>query len=168
MATLSRGNKATDPIILWYNGGPGCTSMLGFSQENGPYALNDDDTIFRKNDYAWNQQANVFYLDQPAGVGYSMCGDETKCVFDDDNSADDNKDAVLALLQKFPEIMNNELYIAGESYAGVYIPKLVKRLDDYIVANKDNTTVYKPNLKGFMVGNGVTHWKYDADPAMVE
>ena len=24
------------------------------------------------------------------------------------------------------------------------------------------------NLKGFMVGNGVTNWKYDADPAWVD
>ena len=168
VATLSRGNKLTDPIIIWFNGGPGCSSMLGFSQENGPYALNDADTIFRKNDYAWNQQANVIYLESPAGVGYSVCGDPKECKFDDDNSGDDNRDAVLALLQKFPEIMKNDLYIAGESYAGIYIPKLVKRLDTFIVANKDNKDIYKPNLKGFMVGNGVTNWKYDADPAFVE
>lgn len=64
--------------------------------------------------------------------------------------------------------MNNDLYIAGESYAGIYIPKLVARLDAYIVANKDKAEVYKPNLKGFMVGNGVTHWKYDAEPAFIE
>lgn len=130
--------------------------------------MNDDDTIFRKNDYAWNQEANVFYIESPAGVGYSICGDSKECDFNDDNSADDNRDAVLALLALFPELNKNDLYLAGESYAGIYIPKLVKRLDDYIVANKDKPEVYKPNLKGFMVGNGVTHWKYDADPAFVE
>lgn len=64
--------------------------------------------------------------------------------------------------------MYNDFYIAGESYAGIYIPKLVSRLDAYITANKDNADVYKPNLKGFMVGNGLTHWKYDGESALIE
>lgn len=167
MAALSKGNKLTDPLIIWFNGGPGCSSMLGFSQENGPYALNDGDTIFRSNDYSWNQKANMFWLESPAGVGFSICGDATECKFDDNNSGDDNLQAVLALLQLFPEINANDLYIAGESYAGIYIPKLVQRIDQYNSKNAA-TNAYKPNLKGFMVGNGVTNWKYDADPAFVE
>jgi len=68
----------------------------------------------------------------------------------------------------FDEIKGNDLYIAGESYAGIYIPQLVKRLDAYITENKDKPEVYKPALKGFAVGNGVTHWKYDATTAFVE
>jgi carboxypeptidase C (cathepsin A) len=71
-------------------------------------------------------------------------------------------------LQKFPEIQANDLYIAGESYAGIYIPQLVKRIDAYNTLHANDKDTYKPNLKGFMVGNGVTHWKYDADPAFVE
>ena len=90
MSALSRGNPLTDPLVIWFNGGPGCSSMLGFSQENGPYALNDDDTIFRSNDYAWNLKANMFWLESPAGVGFSICGDATQCKFDDNNSGDDN------------------------------------------------------------------------------
>lgn len=72
----------------------------------------------------------------------------------------------MALLQLFPEINKNDLYIAGESYAGVYIPKLVQRMDTYLKNAKP--TDFKPNLKGFAVGNGITNWKYDADPAFVE
>jgi carboxypeptidase C (cathepsin A) len=63
--------------------------------------------------------------------------------------------------------MNNDLYIAGESYAGIYIPQLVKRIDTYNTQHAGDAN-YKPNLKGFMVGNGITHWKYDADPAFIE
>lgn len=70
-------------------------------------------------------------------------------------------------MQKFSDLKDNEVYIAGESYAGIYIPKVVKKLDEYITANKDKD-VYKPNLKGFMVGNGVTDWRFDGAPASAE
>jgi len=107
-------------------------------------------------------------LESPAGVGFSLCPDRHECRFDDNNSADDNLQAVLAMLQKFPEIQNNDLYIAGESYAGIYVPKLVDRLDKYIQANSKSADVYVPNLKGFMVGNGVTDWRYDTTPAFLQ
>lgn len=136
MAALSKRDPKTDPVIIWFNGGPGCTSMLGFSQENGPYALNDDDTIFRVNDYSWNNEATMIYIESPAGVGYSVCGDAKECAFTDENSADDNLAVVLSLYQtKFPDFQKNDLYIAGESYAGIYIPQLVKRIDKYITDN---------------------------------
>jgi carboxypeptidase C (cathepsin A) len=64
--------------------------------------------------------------------------------------------------------MNNDVYISGESYAGIYVPKLASRLNDYLVKNKDDPTKYKPKFKGFMVGNGVTNWKYDTQPALIE
>ena len=69
---------------------------------------------------------------------------------------------------KFPELQGNDLYIAGESYAGIYVPKLVQRIDTYITDNNGKEGVYVPNLKGFMVGNGVTDYKYDCEPAMFE
>ena len=55
------------------------------------------------------------------------------------------------------------MYISGESYAGIYVPQLALRIDKYITNAKP--TDWKPNFRGFMVGNGVTNWKYDCDPA---
>ena len=110
----------------------------------------------------------MFYIESPADVGFSLCPDKTECKWDDENTADDNLKAVLNLLQKFPEIMNNDVYISGESYAGIYVPKLVQRIDKYITDNTGKAGVYIPKLKGFMVGNGVTNWKYDTTPAFVQ
>ena len=98
VAALSRNDPMNDPVIIWFNGGPGCSSMLGWAQEHGPYSLADGATNFTFNDWSWNNNANMIYIEAPAGVGYSICGDPNECKFDDANSADDNLVAVLALL----------------------------------------------------------------------
>ena len=168
IAALSQGNPLTDPVIIWFSGGPGCTSLLGFSEESGPYINVVESPGLSKNDYAWNQEANMIYLDNPAGVGYSVCGDPEECKYDDKTAADDNLQAVLALLAEFKEIQNNDLYLAGDSYAGIYVPLLASRIDAYNTLHKDDKDIFKPSLKGFAVGNGVTDWKYDATTAFIE
>ena len=159
VAALSQQNKATDPVIVWFNGGPGCSSMLGFLQEHGPYSLADGTTNFTANPYSWNKEANVIYIESPAGVGFSTCGNPAECKWNDFNTADDNLQAFLAIMNKFPELQSKDLYIAGESYAGIYVPRLVERIDWYIGnCTQNKSCSYIPNLKGFMVGNGVTNY----------
>lgn len=65
----------------------------------------------------------------------------------------------------FPEYMSNELYISGESYAGIYVPYVVDRIH---IHNLGAAASDKLNLKGFMVGNGCTNWNYDTTPSFVE
>jgi carboxypeptidase C (cathepsin A) len=67
----------------------------------------------------------------------------------------------------FPEYGKHDLYVTGESYAGVYVPYLALRMDQY---NEDNSAenAFRFNLKGFIVGNGVTNWKYDGDPSYIK
>ncbi|KAK8788123.1 hypothetical protein V5799_022098 [Amblyomma americanum] len=70
--------------------------------------------------------ANVIFLESPAGVGYSY--DPTGVyVTNDTKTTEDNYLAVLDFFEKFPEFKENEFYITGESYAGVYIPLLARR-----------------------------------------
>ena len=72
MFTYSQDNPETDPLVVWFNGGPGCSSMLGFFQENGPWVVDDDNHTIYENPYPWNMRANVMYLESPAGVGFSI------------------------------------------------------------------------------------------------
>ena len=48
----SQNDPKTDPVVIWYNGGPGCSSLLGFFQENGPFVIDDDGSIY-ENPHPW-------------------------------------------------------------------------------------------------------------------
>jgi cathepsin A (carboxypeptidase C) len=159
----SQRDPKNDPLLIWFNGGPGCSSLLGFLQEHGPFVMDDETDFFFKNPWSWNNEASIIYLESPAGVGFSYCSNSAECIFTDDNTADDNLVAVQNWFQLFPEYASHDLYITGESYAGVYVPYLVERIDAF---NQNTTINFTFNLKGFMVGNGVTNWTVDCDPAL--
>jgi carboxypeptidase C (cathepsin A) len=67
----SHNDKANDPLIVWFNGGPGCSSMLALFQEHGPYVLEDEAKNFTRNPFPWTERASIIYLESPGGVGYS-------------------------------------------------------------------------------------------------
>lgn len=120
----SQNNSKTDPVVIWFNGGPGCSSLLGYFQEHGPFVIDDGETHIKKNPYPWNLRANVLYIESPAGVGFSKATnlDDLK-----HNDLSTSKDALVALqvwYSKFPEFKTNDLYITGESYGGIYVPYL--------------------------------------------
>jgi hypothetical protein len=164
----SQNAPSTDPLIIWFNGGPGCSSMLGWAQEHGPFVVPDGGQTFVENPYSWNREANMLYVESPAGVGYSYGETEADRTFDDNTSAQDNLNFILGWFEKFPEFKSHDLYISGESYAGIYVPYASYYIDQYNVQHAADDTVFKPNLKGFMVGNGVTDWTYDTTPAFVQ
>jgi carboxypeptidase C (cathepsin A) len=127
----SQRDPKNDPLIVWFNGGPGCSSMLGFLQEHGPYKMDDNDTQFTKNDWSWNKEANMLYIESPAGVGYSYCDSSKYCASGDESSSLDNLEAMLSFFKKFPEYQKNDLYLSGESYAGIYVPYLAWRMHEF-------------------------------------
>ena len=59
-------------MTVWLTGGPGCASELAIFYENGPFTINEDLTL-KKNEYSWNKNSNMLFVDQPVGTGYSRC-----------------------------------------------------------------------------------------------
>ena len=162
----SQGNPETDPLLFWFNGGPGCSSMIGFIQELGPCVfMEESDKIPQDNPYAWTKNASVVFLETPVGVGYNQF--KGSFAYDDENVSYENLKAVQEFFLGFPELINKRIYLTGESYAGIYIPYLALRMVEF---NEDSETPehLKINLEGFLIGNGVTNYTYDKIPALVD
>eukprot|EP00047_Mylnosiga_fluctuans_P003980 m.232076 g.232076 ORF g.232076 m.232076 type:complete len:442 (+) comp12297_c0_seq1:37-1362(+) len=143
----SRSNPSTDPVVLWMTGGPGCSSELAIFLENGPCHINNATLETYSNPYSWNMKANVIYIDQPAGAGFSYgaAGDMDK------NEAEVSRDMynfLQAFFGAYPQFHNNDFYIFGESYAGHFVPATAHAVF--------TGTGPKINLKGLAVGNGLT------------
>ncbi|BBH06828.1 serine carboxypeptidase-like 20 [Prunus dulcis] len=246
---VSERSPANDPVVLWLNGGPGCSSFDGFVYEHGislyffcstttsfsffffflfsiilqcfslavpvsplithhspspltthhsrktktkqkfhwrggemwDYVVDDDDDVklasfsgpfnfaqgppngglpvLHLNPYSWSKVSNIIYLDSPAGVGFSYSQDESKYQTGDLQTASDTHAFLLKWFEQFPEFLSNPFYIAGESYAGVYVPTLASQVAKGI----NNGTKPTLNLKGYLVGNGVTDGKFDGN-----
>lgn len=75
---------------------------------------------------------------------------------------------MLKWFELFPEFKRNHVYLAGESYAGIYVPLLLEQIHKHNDKYMKNPKVFRPKLKGMLVVNGVTNWAYDTFPAMFE
>jgi len=109
------------PLVIWLQGGPGCSGMLALFQEIGPFFLLPNETL-AANPFAWNSVANVLYLDQPVGTGYSFVNDTKELAQDLDTVANDLGEALRDFHATFPWTAKQKLFLTGESYAGKYIP----------------------------------------------
>lgn len=63
-------------VTVWLNGGPGCSSLEGFLQENGPFLWQYGTYLPVKNNWAWSNLTNVVWVEQPAGTGFSHVGSD--------------------------------------------------------------------------------------------
>lgn len=152
-------NPSSKPLVLWLNGGPGCSSVAyGAAEELGPFHIRSDGKTLYLNPYAWNKMANILFLESPAGVGFSYTNTSSDLqTSGDKRTAEDAYVFLINWLERFPQYKYRDFYIAGESYAGHYVPQLAQ------VVYRNNKGLQKPviNFKGFMVGNAVTDDYHD-------
>lgn len=147
----SRSAPATDPVVLWMTGGPGCSSEVALFGENGPCQVTPDGLNTTTNPYSWNSKANLLYIDQPAGTGFSYgAGMDSN----EKQVSNDMYDFLQQFYQGHPQYLNNSFFAFGESYAGHYIPSVTHKIWE----NNKNLPAgaVNINLKGTSVGNGLT------------
>lgn len=144
-------NAASSPVVAWHQGGPGGSSTQGGMIEMGYFQVADE---IKTNPHAWNQFANMLYLESPAGSGgtsgFSECmkaGKPVACDWNDVSQAEAYAHTLLAFFKAFPELKKNNFFLAGESYFGQYGPNIAH----YILNNAGFDNI---NLSGMLVGNG--------------
>ncbi|KAK6126971.1 hypothetical protein DH2020_039282 [Rehmannia glutinosa] len=146
--TEATNNAHTKPLVLWLNGGPGCSSVAyGASEEIGPFKINKTASSLYLNKYSWNRVANILFLESPAGVGFSYTNTSSNLKDSGDKrTAQDALVFVIRWMNRFPQYKYRDFYISGESYAGHYVPQLAQKIYDY---NKKSSHPII-NLKGFI------------------
>ncbi|KAF4636237.1 hypothetical protein G7Y89_g1839 [Cudoniella acicularis] len=138
--------------VIWLNGGPGCSSEDGALMEVGPYRVVDGSNKGPKLEYnpgSWDEFANIMFVDNPVGTGFSFV-DTDSYVHDLPEMADQFVKFLEKWFALFPEYEHDDLYIAGESYAGQHIPYISKAILDRNKAGAKHPW----QLKGMLIGNG--------------
>jgi len=154
-------NDEDIPLVVWLNGGPGCSSMIGLFLENGPFRLQDSSGGFRlvSHEYSWHKMpAYMLYVDQPAGTGLSIS-------LKQDYDGNDQKlsEHFYVFVQNFlklhsdkfapgSSIMNRAFYLSGESHAGHYNSIYTNYILERNAALKQGDI--HVNMRGAAIGNG--------------
>ncbi|KAB8069999.1 Alpha/Beta hydrolase protein [Aspergillus leporis] len=140
--------KPVDEITIWVNGGPGCSSLEGFFQENGRFVWQPGTFAPVINEYSWVNLTNMLWVDQPVGTGFAT-GKPTA------TSQEETAEDFIKFFKNFQQIFGIKkfkIYVTGESYAGRYVPYIsAAMLDQHDKEHYDlnGALVYDPCIGQF-------------------
>ncbi|XP_074279093.1 serine carboxypeptidase-like 18 isoform X2 [Silene latifolia] len=156
----SERDVATDPLMLWLTGGPGCSAFNGLVFEIGPFTFDYDATsdsgsdipMLRLNPYSWTKVASIIFLDSPVGTGFSYATTYEGYHSNDTLQSSHIYQFLRKWLTNHPNFRTSPLYISGDSYAGQIVPIIVQQ----ILTGNQVGLVPKMDLKGYVIGNPST------------
>ncbi|XP_045763838.1 venom serine carboxypeptidase-like [Maniola jurtina] len=134
------------PWIIWLQGGPGISSLHGEFELIGPIQIVDGKVTARN--VTWAEDYSLLFIDNPVGAGFSFTGDERGYLDNEDDVGSQLFEFLQQFLEMFPELRRAPLFIAGESYAGKYVPALGIQIHRH----RRTSSI---NFKGVMIGNGL-------------
>ncbi|KAJ7621355.1 carboxypeptidase [Roridomyces roridus] len=144
----SSNELAKNEIVIWLNGGPGCSSMDGLLQENGPFQWQSGTFAPQQNPFSWTNLTNMVWIDQPVGTGLSLAAPGVPAQIQNETTiAKDFAGFWKNFIETF-EMQGFDVYFTGESYAGQFIPYI----SSYFLDQND-TTYY--NVKGIQINDPV-------------
>lgn len=149
----SQGDPGSDPLMVSLSGGPGCSSLLMWSEIVIMPVANESDPAspgVRLSPYAWNRNANVLLIDSPCGVGFSKSNTSSDYQTDNAKTTEDLFVFLQKFIAEFPRFNGSALILQSESYGGDYIPLLATR-----IINQTEDPHLAQQLAGTIVGNPV-------------
>lgn len=133
-------------ITIWLNGGPGCSSLDGLFQENGPFLWQSGTYEPQRNPFSFTNLTNMVWIDQPIGTGFSPAAPGAPAkIMNEIDVATQFAGFWKSFMETF-QLNHRKVYITGESYAGQYIPYIAQ----YFLQQND-TEYY--NVKGIQIND---------------
>jgi vitellogenic carboxypeptidase-like protein len=145
---------ASTPLLLWLQGGPGCSGLVGNFFELGPYLVNPDGVSLSPNPFAWNRRFGLLFIDNPLGTGFSAAPSPADIPTNQSVIAAHLLAALQSFLALDPGFRARPFFLSGESYAGKYVPAAGAHILD---ASPTLPEALRVNLRGVAIGNGLTH-----------
>ncbi|XP_038893258.1 serine carboxypeptidase-like 50 [Benincasa hispida] len=146
------------PLLIWLQGGPGCSSMVGNFFELGPWRVNfhkqkTEPISLIPNPGSWNRRFGVLFLDNPIGTGFSIAATQDEIPRNQYSVSKHLFTAISSFIELDLVFKNRPIYITGESYAGKYVPSI-----GYYILKKNPKLPYdkRVNLVGVAIGDGLT------------
>ncbi|PON20892.1 carboxypeptidase cpdS precursor [Trichoderma gamsii] len=124
--TVNQEYQDDKEIVIWLSGGPGCSSMMALFLENGPISWQPGTLEPISNPFSWHLLTNVVWIDQPVGTGFSK---GNPSITDEDGLAEQFKGFWRNFVDTFG-LHGWKVYIAGESWAGMYGPYISSHFID--------------------------------------
>ncbi|KAF3018849.1 hypothetical protein E8E14_006693 [Neopestalotiopsis sp. 37M] len=154
----SSSSAAEKEIVIWLNGGPGCSSLEGLLQENGPFLWQYGTCRPVPNPWSWSQLSNIVYIEQPIGTGFSTGTPNI-------HNEDELSQQFMGFWKNFVDMFGLhgfKVYITGESYAGMYCPYIASSFldaQDDTYFNVSGMLIYDP-----LIGNAINDRNVAAVP----
>jgi carboxypeptidase C (cathepsin A) len=117
-------------LLIWLQGGPGKSSQFAAYEEVGPLGIGGDKKAFTafENPWSWNFYAHLLFVDQPIGTGLSYS--KVKNPTDTPTATKHFVNFLSNFLKNTPlGLKNNPLYLAGEGYAGHFVPAFAEAIN---------------------------------------
>ena len=149
------------PMVIWFQGGPGCSGEAGMLGERISPIYIDDNQIPHYNNQTWAINYHILSIDYPYNSGFSFANSPSDLKNDTISATVYLYSFLQKLATKYPKWFERDIYIFGESYGGHWVPAIAyKILSENLSSKITGNVVIK--LKGIGLGDPLADALYQS------